>query len=277
MIASDLTPDEIAAFRLADNKVAERSIWDKNKLGIELKGIQLDMSAFGFAQQDLSWATNDDSDLGFFGDERLRTDKAYNLDLVNKYQCAGKFGMPNLEPCDYVPERLLAWHYAMTESDHKQGLHFFVDDYRFERLWNQPLRYLDVLKDYECVLTCDFSLYLDMPYPMQQWNVYRSRALGAFWQSKGLRVIPTIQFSDEGSYEFCFDNLPQGGTYATSTVGIMTMDETREKWKEGMKEALKRIKPKTLLVYGSKMPDFDYGNVDVVEIKANTFYKNAKE
>lgn len=48
IIADDLTEDQVKAFRLADNKVAERSTWDFDMLAIELDEISLDMSQFGF-------------------------------------------------------------------------------------------------------------------------------------------------------------------------------------------------------------------------------------
>ena len=51
IIADDLTPEQIKAFRLADNKTAEYAIWDMEKLEqelAELAGMEIDMSAFDF-------------------------------------------------------------------------------------------------------------------------------------------------------------------------------------------------------------------------------------
>ena len=49
VIADDLTDEQIAAYRLADNKVAEFSDWDMPLLNEELdKLLDFDMSAFGF-------------------------------------------------------------------------------------------------------------------------------------------------------------------------------------------------------------------------------------
>lgn len=48
-VAKDLTPEEIQAYRLADNKTAELSTWDFGKLRQELDGItSMDMQDFGF-------------------------------------------------------------------------------------------------------------------------------------------------------------------------------------------------------------------------------------
>ena len=49
VVASDLTPEQCAAYRLADNRVGELAEWDENLLAVELDGLaDFDMSAFGF-------------------------------------------------------------------------------------------------------------------------------------------------------------------------------------------------------------------------------------
>ena len=54
IIADDLTDDQVRAFRLADNKTAEKSTWDFGMLGEELDGLMdcFDMSDFGFDDAD---------------------------------------------------------------------------------------------------------------------------------------------------------------------------------------------------------------------------------
>lgn len=47
IMADDLTEDQIKAFRIADNKVAEFSTWDIDKLNLELEDINIDMTEFG--------------------------------------------------------------------------------------------------------------------------------------------------------------------------------------------------------------------------------------
>lgn len=46
--ADDLTPEQVKAFRLADNKVSEKAEWNMDLLGEELENLDIDMSAFGF-------------------------------------------------------------------------------------------------------------------------------------------------------------------------------------------------------------------------------------
>lgn len=57
IVANDLTEEQIKAFRLADNKVAEFSTWDMQALMAELEGIEgIDMDDFGF---DLDFGIDD--------------------------------------------------------------------------------------------------------------------------------------------------------------------------------------------------------------------------
>lgn len=54
--ADDLTEEQVKAFRLVDNKVAEKSMWDYTKLDEELDSIlDIDMSMFDFANDDINW------------------------------------------------------------------------------------------------------------------------------------------------------------------------------------------------------------------------------
>lgn len=55
IMADDLTPAQVKAYRLADNKVAEASEWDMDLLADELDDLSLDfdMSSFGFEPEDV--------------------------------------------------------------------------------------------------------------------------------------------------------------------------------------------------------------------------------
>lgn len=48
IMADDLSEEQVNAFRLADNKVAEAAEWHFDKLEEELNNISIDMSVFGF-------------------------------------------------------------------------------------------------------------------------------------------------------------------------------------------------------------------------------------
>lgn len=192
----------------------------------------------------------------------MRTDEAYNLPWVDLERTEGFYQMPIIEHEAHMPSGLMGFNYALTSQDHTKGIHFYVDDYQFERIWNDPHKYIDVLRDFDCVLTPDFSLYMDMPIAMKIWNVFRSRLIGQMMQDEGLTVIPTVSWAEPETFDFCFDGLPEGGVLSISTVGVKRDPGAFEVWKAGTAELIKRKKPSALLVYGGAV-DFDYGDTKV--------------
>lgn len=63
IVANDLTDEQVKAFRLADNKVAELSKWDYDKLNEELKKLtKREMELLGFINDDdeIDWDSIDD-------------------------------------------------------------------------------------------------------------------------------------------------------------------------------------------------------------------------
>ena len=258
IIADDLNEEQIKAFRLADNKVSEQAEWEWDLLDGEINDIlNLDMADFGFVFEEAEEATPKEKK-----NERLRTDEAYNLPYVDLERTEGFYQMPIIEKETHKPTGLMGFNYALTSQDHSKGIHFYVDDYQFERIWNDPHKYINVLREFDCVLTPDFSLYMDMPMSMKVWNVFRSRLIGQMMQDEGLTVIPTVQWAEPETFAFCFDGLPEGGVMSISTVGVKQDPHAMEIWKAGTTELIKRKKPSILLVYGGAV-DFDYGKTKV--------------
>ena len=133
----------------------------------------------------------------------------------------------------------------------------------FERIWAQPQLYLEKLSEYQCIFTPDFSLYTDMPIAMKIWNIYRSRLIGQIAQRMGILVIPTVSWCEEATFDFCFDGLPENATLSISTIGVKQDDYNFGLWKAGVDEMIRRLKPKTLLIYGGAV-DYDYGDIKVI-------------
>lgn len=184
------------------------------------------------------------------------TYKKYNLDIYDPDAVDGKYQMPIIRRCEVVPERLIGFNEVLSSRCYNCGVHMFVDDYQFERIWNQPKRYVKILKRFQCVFTPDFSLYMDMPMAMKVWNTYRSRMIGQFFQKQGIKVIPTVSWAEPGTYDFCFDGIEKGSIVAVSTTGCIRDDSARNTWIDGMEEMIDRINPSKILAYGQKI-DFE--------------------
>jgi hypothetical protein len=250
IIADDLTDQQIKAYRLADNKVAEVSKWDKGILSLEMNEIfDFDMSDFGFEIADP--VDTVEIELPQKENERERTANAYNLYDFDENRCTGIYDIPTLDKVIHTPKSLMGFNYCKsTPPQEGVGVHFFLDDYQFERVWNSPEDYCTMLADYDCVLTPDFSLYTNMPIAMMIWNTYRSRLIGQMMQDYGCTVIPTVSWAGTDSYDFAFDGLPTGGVIAVSTIGVKRSKDAFDIWVQGMDECMKVVKPHSVIVYG---------------------------
>lgn len=254
-----LTDEQRKAYTLIHNKLTMNSDFDVDILNEELEDIEnIDMSEFDF---ELDF---DDDIEDFKQNERHRTNDTYNLDLVDINSSTNDFWqMPIINNDNYIPSDLIGFNYAKTSDNKQTGIHFYLDDYQFERIWNNPSEYVDILSQYECILSPDFSLYLDMPMPMKIWNIYRSRQIGQFYQSMGIKVIPTISWAEKETYDFAFKGIPKGSVVSISTIGVKRDKEALKIWQDGMDAMIKEIEPSTILVYGGKL-DYDYGDINVV-------------
>lgn len=250
-----LSEDEKRAYIIADNRLAEFGKWDKKLVNLELsklKTIKLDDCKFELPKP-REW----------YGDERERTYNYYNLRIaLNTEHTSDFWQMPVIKKSNYIPDRLIGFNYALSSEDKETGLHCFVDDYQFERLWNAPDKYIETLKEYKCFLSPDFSLYTDMSEPMRIWNTYRSRLIGAYYQRQGIEVIPTISWAQKSSFKYCFKGIEGGGVVAVSTIGVKDSKDAFKIWSDGMKEMIKQIEPSMILVYGGEV-EFDYKGIIV--------------
>lgn len=140
----------------------------------------------------------------------------------------GRYDIPELEPTQFDNAEFIGFNYAKSAKNcEDKAVHFFLDDYQFNRVWTDPDRYIPMLQKFKYVLTPDFSLYTDFPKPLQIYNHYRKHWLGAYWQMHGINVIPTICWSDRDSFEWCFDGEPTQSVVAVSSVGTQNGSEKK--------------------------------------------------
>ena len=192
------------------------------------------------------------------------------LFLRNNFQTTGKWNIPLVKAQDIDCDNLSLISFSDikandTEHNKRKGVHFFIDDYRFETLFDKPERSFDRLAQYSFLLTPDYSLYADMPLWRQLENVAKNRWVGAYWQSKGLTVVPTISWSTPRSYEFCFEGVENGATVA---VGMIGCKRNKIEFMRGYDAMLGSIAPNKIIVLGSPFPEMQ-GNIIEVDYLAS--------
>ena len=275
----ELSDMEEKALNVALNKISGN--WDKKKLDKLLKELQeedFDVSLTGFDIKvpDLE---EKDEEAGYYGDERENTYNLYRLHEYDESRTAGYYQFPTLKACHYVPEDLIGFNYVKSFKGNREGLgvHFFLDDYQFERIWRSPYENIERLRGFSCVLVPDFSTYWDMPMAMKIWNIYRMRLIGQMMQDAGLEVIPIIRTLGDDTIEWCLEGMEPGGVYAVSTVGVV---ESSKDFKEicyrEILGAIEILKPESLVLYGKDI-GYEFKGVPVKQIDARGFVRCEKD
>ena len=169
---------------------------------------------------------------------------------------AGPYDIPVIAPEEYTP---CVWqsfkHVGFSNKRRQTGIHFFLPDCEFERIWTTTGKYIEALKQFAGVMSPDFSLFTDWPVAAQIWNHYRKHYLAALLQEAGAKVYPTISWSDKRSYAWCFDGEPVGATVCVSSVGTQYYETTQRLFLSGYDAMLERLQPKTILFYGNVPPE----------------------
>ena len=186
------------------------------------------------------------------------------------YPGVGQFDFPEMDPVyiDVENTEVIGFNYAIgCKRPEDKICHFYLDDYQFERVWNDPNRYTPILNRFKAVLSPDFSLYVDFPKAVQIFNHYRKMWCSAYWQEQGIDVIPTICWSDESSFEWCLDGIPKHSLISISTVGGFGNHENiKDKWLASYEKVIEILEPSEILLFGKMYPEIrPYGKMIVVD------------
>lgn len=186
-----------------------------------------------------------------YNNKRKSCKDVFKAFLVANCDFDGELEIPLIKKNVEIPNELLNFSKANTSKNKNCWIHFYEDDSRFERIWNNPKKYLPILKNYKGVISPDFSLYRDMPLVMQAWNTYRNRAIGTWLQNQGIKVIPNIRFSDERSYDFCCLGVEIGSVIAIGSYGTLKNINDRKIFVKGLDYVIKTVEPSAIIIYGS--------------------------
>jgi hypothetical protein len=190
--------------------------------------------------------------------------------LVKNAKYEGVIEIPILDKTNSKPRKVILFSKALKSKDYDCWVLFYEDDGNFERIWNNPKKYLPILKRFKGVICPDFSLYRDMPLVMQLWNIYRSHAIGRWLQDNGVDVIANVRFGDERTYEACCYGVPKNGIIAVGSHGCLRYKEEKEYFIKGLDYVVKRLNPKTIIVYGAA-PEGVFGKYKAIGIEILQF------
>ena len=165
-------------------------------------------------------------------------------------------GCPTIQPYLGVPDYpLVNFKEALSSKCNNYWVHWFIDDVFFEQIWNPKYteRDIEILCKFRGMFTPDFTLDPRLSPWQEQFNIFRSRAIGQLVQKRGGIVIPTVGWSFRRSFDYCFCGLSEGGTVAISTNGILNNFVSLRLFMEGVFELERQLRPEVIFIYGSKI------------------------
>lgn len=189
------------------------------------------------------------------------------------YPGVGYYEFPMMEPVDIDVRgvELVGFNYAIRCKHPEDKIcHFYIDDYQFERVWNDPDRYIPILSRFKAVLAPDFSIYDDFPMAVNMFNHYRKQWCAAYWQEHGIQVIPTICYGGPETYGWCFEGTPKHSLVSISTVGgFGNHNDNKAGWLEGYFKCLEVLEPSEILLFGKQYPEVQFDGPIIVASNSN--------
>lgn len=185
-------------------------------------------------------------------DRKVRHDSFHGF-MVDGVTFAEPYDIPKLQPCQIMPTALIPFSTAVSRSctDFHGFVHFYEDDVKIERFWNNPLKYLARLSKFDGVISPDYSLYRDFPRAMKIWNTYRNYACGAWLQSQRLNVIANIRLSGKNSEDYALAGAPCNSVIAFGAHGNIRPTDNRDYFFIDIAKAVNILHPQAIVVYGT--------------------------
>ena len=251
----------------ADNATQQVSLaWDETELQAVQADVEgFDIADFGFDIEDLPQVTfptgddvhtnssNSDNEESDNDEEEDETDPE-KIDLYFKmlgdyvYPSNNEFDIPTLL-MDNMPVHLeLPLNPWGAEARYKKGIttyHFYVDDYRFEQLFKDPIKLLE--SGCKAIVEPNCSIHDQTPMAHAIWQTYRKRYLCRYLQECGMQIWVDLNVSPHFE-EVNALGVPEGYN-AFCTRGVTGWLNTTERHWEMAKRISGLDKP-NMFVYG---------------------------
>lgn len=194
--------------------------------------------------------------------------------LIYGAELDGKYQFPIIPACrlDYMPVDSVDFGESFSRKikNHRElNVNFFIDDFKFTRIFNSPDKYIEHLKCFHSVMQPDFSVSTGrrgMPFAINVYNKYRNHALGFYLHANGITVIPSVGILDKENWSWGFDGYPQKSVVSVCTNGRIKSKDARTEFCDGFREMCRRLNPTQVIIIG-KIPQELETDVKIINFK----------
>jgi hypothetical protein len=172
-------------------------------------------------------------------------------------------GPKDSEPCDHY--LYLFGSTALGHAGENYVVAFYVQDDRFERVWEHPETYTANLLNLgvTTIISPNFSCYDGMHKALDVYHTYRARWLSRYWQEVGLRVIPDLMLGNlihDEVWRWRFAGIPKNAPAVALQVqqkGERDPDLYYRQRHRQLLKVLDILTPSSLLLYhGPNLPEW---------------------
>lgn len=158
----------------------------------------------------------------------------------------------------FIPPAITPFSKRNRVKNMQEMICFNEMDQNFADVLRHPENYIGDFKRFGGIISPDCSLYRNAPPAVQVANIYRSRAIGSYYQRNGRYVIPLIRWGSRITYtteyfpeKVAFLGVEKHSIVAIGTYGCIRTKEDKIYFIEGLREMLNTLMPKIVLVYGA--------------------------
>ena len=186
-------------------------------------------------------------------------DDGMNPELIRGADFDGYFGIPIIKKPQeiIIPERIIPFTKLKKADAFEDAIATYENDEDFSDLLINPDDHIDDFRNH-IFISMDCSLYRNAPYAVQVTNVYRSRAIGSYYQRKGIYVIPHIRWGNSLTYttdvfpeKVAFLGAEKHSILSISPYGCAKTKDDKYHLKAGLEAMLETLEPVVVLVHGA--------------------------
>jgi len=179
------------------------------------------------------------------------------------------------------PKDIIQWdRRSDVKNPSNTGVCFYCCDPEFQPILGNPKRYVDKMKQYQCVVGLDASPFDNMPLVVQKSQIYLNLGITYYYGSLGIKVIPNVRLGDNRTLT-SLEAYPRHTLIAIGTHGFTNRLDNRFKFAEQVQKIVDKLEPAGICVYGPASDEiFGYvrlKGIPIYQYDSYTMKENAKD
>ena len=179
------------------------------------------------------------------------------------------------------PKEIIQWDRRKDAVRPKEtGISFYCSDIGFQPILNNPKKYIDKLKQYQCVVGLDASPYDNMPIVVQKSQIFLNLACTYYFGTKGIKIIPNVRLGDNRTIS-SLEAYPKHTLIGIGSNGFVKRLDNRYIFADQVQKIVDELEPSGICVYGFDIDEiFAYPRlkgIPIYQYDSYTMKENAKD